>query len=171
MAGRLVIRVPESSFNQALETVKKLGRARGERVTGQDVTEEYIDVESRLGALRVHETRLLELLGQAKSVDDLLRVESELVRVRTDIEALTRRMRYLERMVSYSTLEVSLRETEDLGVSPAERLWRRVVEAFLKTLQAVAEMAAKLVVFAASAAPVIAIAAGAWYLYRLRKRP
>lgn len=174
MAARFVLRVPQSQFQRALDEVKKLGEVKREQISGQDVTEEYVDVESRIKALRVQEARLLELLSQAKSIDEILRVESELARVRSDLESLVSRLRYLENMVALSSIEVSLRERmEGVGASAGMRLAQDALQALLRTLRAMGHVASRAVVFAAGAAPVLAVAGAGWYVYahKVRKRP
>lgn len=173
MAARFVLRVPQSQFQRVLDEIKKLGEVEREQISGQDVTEEYVDVESRIKALRVQEARLLELLSQAKSIDEILRVESELAGVRSNLESLVRRLRYLENMVALSSIEVSLRERlEGLGASAGMRLAQDAFRALLRTLRTMGHVASRAVVFAAGAAPVLAVAGAGWYVYayKVRKR-
>ncbi|MEW6082208.1 MAG: DUF4349 domain-containing protein [Bacillota bacterium] len=166
--ARFVLRVPEEGFLPVLEELRRLGKVTHEQVGGTDVTEEYVDVESRLKSLKVHEQRLLDILAKAQNVDELLRIESELSRVRSEIEGLTGRLNYLGSMVALATIEVNLASVEE--VTPKEpTLWDQVVLAFLKTLKALADFATKTVVFLSGAAPVVLILVAVWYLIRRRK--
>lgn len=166
--ARFVLRVPENSFMGVLEELSKLGKVTSENVGGQDITEEYVDIESRLNSLRVHESRLLDILAKAQNVDELLRIESELSRIRSEIESLTGRLNYLGSLVAMSTIEVNMISVKE--VTPKEpTLWDEVVAAFLRTVRALADMATRTLVFLSSAAPVLLVLAVVWYLIKRRR--
>lgn len=87
-----------------------------ESTTSQDVTEEYVDLESRLGNLKAAEARYVELLDAAVTISEILDVEYELTRVRGDIEQLQGRINYLDQRTSFSRISVTLEpESEDNG--------------------------------------------------------
>lgn len=104
---RMTIRVPADKFDQLLnnisESAEKLDR---KTITALDVTEEYIDVEARIKTKKELENRYKELLVQAKTVEDLLSIEKEIGTLRTDIESIEGRLRYLEDRVSLSSLTI-----------------------------------------------------------------
>jgi hypothetical protein len=79
-----------------------------QRVRSDDVTEEFIDLKARLVAERGLETQFLEILKQARSVKDALEVHAQLADVRTTIEKLEGRQRYLENRTSISTIELDI---------------------------------------------------------------
>ena len=104
----MTIRVPQAEFFTALEHIKSLGKVRSENVGSEDVTERFIDLEARLrGALREEES-LLSLLDKANQVSEILTIERELSRVRSDIERAQGQLNFLERRVDLSTITVSL---------------------------------------------------------------
>ncbi len=121
-SGRVIFRVPQDKFFAFVDFLETLGDARDQYVTITDVTEEYVDLQARLGARKAHEQRLVELYETAETVDDLLKIESELARVRGEIESLEGRIRYLDHQVAMSRMEVELRqkkeETEIPPLSP-----------------------------------------------------
>ena len=105
----VTIRVPAERFGAALEGVRGLGgRVAAEKVTGQDVTEEYIDLQARIRTKQALEAQFLEIMKQARSVSDALEVQREIAGVRTEIEQLEGRRRYLENQSSLSTIVVTL---------------------------------------------------------------
>ncbi len=112
--GTISIRIPEENFGRVIDDIKKLGRVVSFSSSGQDITEEYIDLEARLRNLKRQEERLLELLDMATSVKDVLEVERELMRVRGEIERLEGRLRYLSNRVEYATVNVELFEPEPI---------------------------------------------------------
>jgi len=103
------VRVPAAQFDAAVGEIRGGGgRVVGERITGQDVTEEYIDLEARLRTQRALEAQFLEIMKGARAVADALQVQRELANVRTEIERLEGRRRFLENQTSLSTIEVTL---------------------------------------------------------------
>lgn len=105
----VIIRIPAERFNAALEQIHGLGgRIKAEKVTGQDVTEEYVDLEARIRAKQALETQFLEIMKSARTVEDALAVQRQLGDVRTEIEQLEGRRRYLENRITLSTINVTL---------------------------------------------------------------
>jgi len=105
----MVLRVPSERFTTALARLEELGsRVLTQRVRSDDVTEEFIDLKARLVAQRALETQFLEILKQARSVKDALEVQTQLADVRTTIEKLEGRQRYLENQTSISTIKLGI---------------------------------------------------------------
>ena len=105
----LIVRVPASQFKQVLEEVRAVGvRKIQEKVTGQDVTEEFMDLEARIKNQKALELQFLEIMKRAGKVEDALSVQSQLAEVRTEIEKLEGRRRFLENQSSLSTINVTL---------------------------------------------------------------
>lgn len=113
--GQMTVRVPQKNFYSSIEQVEALGTVKSKQISGQDVTEEWIDLGARLGNLNKQETRLAEILKNATTVKDVLEVERELERVRGEIERLTGRMNYLNQSVEMSTIMVSASEPAPIG--------------------------------------------------------
>lgn len=123
-SGFLTARVPQDKFYPAIEKIESLGTRKLRQVSGQDVTEEFIDLGARLGNLKKQEARLLDILKMATTVKDIIEVEHELERVRGEIESLTGRMNYLNQSVEMSTITVNVMEPapitgEEWGISVA----------------------------------------------------
>lgn len=105
----LVIRVPAAQFGAALDQIRNAGsRVVQEKVTGQDVTEEFIDLEARIKTQKALELQFLEIMKQAHRVEDALEVQRQIADVRTEIEKLEGRKRFLENRASLSTITVDL---------------------------------------------------------------
>ena len=108
-AVTVVVRVPATAFDSTLETLRGLGkRVSNEKVAGQDVTEEYVDLEARIKAQRAIEDQYLTILKEAKAIHEILEVEQKLGEVRTEIERAEGRRRFLEDQTTLSTLSVHL---------------------------------------------------------------
>ena len=117
-SGSIVLRVDHENFNYVIDRLKEMGTVRNISITGQDVTQEYIDLESRLRNLEAQEDILLELMEQSKNVSDSIEVQRELSYVQEEIEVIKGRMNYLDNMVSFSTIEVYLYEPEPIKTTP-----------------------------------------------------
>lgn len=104
------VRVPAAKFNEALDEIRKsASRVINETVKGQDVTEEFIDVEARLKAKKALEEQFLEIMKRSNSVADALNVQRELGNVRGEIEQIEGRKRFLENQSSLSTVKITLK--------------------------------------------------------------
>ncbi len=107
--GRISIRVPDDRFESVLAEMRDLAvRVSSESTDSRDVTEEYVDLESRLGNAEATEQQYLTLLEKASDVEDILRIYERLSRVRNEIEQIKGRMQYLERTSSMSLINVHL---------------------------------------------------------------
>ncbi|HEV7842941.1 MAG TPA: DUF4349 domain-containing protein [Pyrinomonadaceae bacterium] len=109
MVVTITIRVPAAQFDAVINEIRGAGsRVAQEKVTGQDVTEEYIDLEARIRAKQALEAQFMEIMKQAKSVQDALEVQRQLAEVRSEIERIEGRRRFLENQSSLSTINVTL---------------------------------------------------------------
>ncbi|MFH1646735.1 MAG: DUF4349 domain-containing protein [Chloroflexota bacterium] len=113
MMGNIAIRVDAAHFDDAIHGLHGLAvEVRQESTSGQDVTEEYIDLSSRLKNLEAAEAQLLKLMEQAGKVSDILEVQRELVKTRGEIEQTRGRMQYLEQSSSMSFIQVRLEQSK-----------------------------------------------------------
>jgi hypothetical protein len=105
----ITIRVPATQFETVIDQVKALGiQVLEERIVGQDVTEEYVDLEARLRGLQATATQLETLLTKAQTVDEALKVSLEQGKLQEQIEQVIGRKQYLENQVALATLSISL---------------------------------------------------------------
>lgn len=113
----LTLRIPAQHFDALMDSVAVgVDRISNRWVSVRDVTEEYIDVQSRLEAKRALEQRYLALLDEAATVQEMLDIERELADVRQAIESARGRLNYLDDQVALSTLTVTL--TTDRSSAP-----------------------------------------------------
>lgn len=138
----MVIRVPAGKFDTVMDAIASLA-AKGTSVTrnesGQDVTDEYVDVKSRLEALEAARQRLLQIMSEAQNTNDLLLAEQQLSQREAEIESLKGRMQYLEQSAALSSITISLQpyilsQPVDTGWRPDETL-RRAVDTLLNDLR------------------------------------
>ncbi|MGI8732077.1 MAG: DUF4349 domain-containing protein [Pyrinomonadaceae bacterium] len=114
----VVVRIPAPQFGSALDQIRaEGGRVIQEKATGQDVTEEFIDLEARIKTQKALELQFLEIMKQARKVADALEVQRQIAEVRTEIEKLEGRKRFLENRASLSTITINLQTPSAIVVS------------------------------------------------------
>ncbi len=111
--GNISIRVLSDRFNDALAALRALAEdVKSESTSGQDVTEEYTDLDAKLRNLQAAEAQLLKLMEQAGKVTEILEVQKELVNTRGQIEQVKGRMQYLEQSSSLAFIQVTLEQSK-----------------------------------------------------------
>lgn len=111
ISAQLTVRIPEKHFQKFLTDAEgEAAEVLNRNVTGEDVTEQYIDLESRVKSKRTVEERLLEFMGKAEKTEDLLKISSDLSKVQEEIELIVGKMKYLENQTSFSTIEIAMYE-------------------------------------------------------------
>jgi hypothetical protein len=116
-SGSIVVRVPSDSFENAITSIKGLAqKVTRDQINAQDVSEEYVDLQSQLKNKRAVEAQYLNTLSRAISVEDILKVQQRLDVTRGEIERLTGQVQYLERQVSMSTINISLVSESEVAV-------------------------------------------------------
>ena len=133
----LELKIPAPRYDQAVESLSTIGKVETVNSTAQDVGEEFVDVTARVSNARRLEERLITLLStRTGKLDEVLRVERELARVREEIERYEGRLRFLSTRVATSTLTITVHEPAPiLGNAPGDnpiaaavrRAWKNFV--------------------------------------------
>jgi len=122
--ARLTIRVPAAQYEPAMARLRDLGlKVEHESANSQDVTEEYVDLESRLRALQAKEAQLTKLMDQAEDTEAVLAVYEQLSATQVEIEQVKGRMSYLEKLSAMATITVNL-NPEQPEAPVIEEGWR-----------------------------------------------
>ncbi len=114
-SAELTLRIPMQQFRGAIASLETLGTVERRSIQGEDVTEQYIDVEARLKNKIALRDRLKQLLEKATDVKDILAIEAELNRVQSDIDSMEGRIKSLKGQVDQATVHVSLKRKPILG--------------------------------------------------------
>jgi len=114
-SASLTLRIPAKAFADSVKSLETLGEVTSRSISGEDVTEQYIDVEARLKNKVVLRDRLQQLLDKATDVKDILAIETELNRVQSDIDSMEGRIRALRGQIDYATVVISLNRKPVLG--------------------------------------------------------
>ena len=118
------VRIPAKNFDAMLDSISKSGdNVQDMSIDSQDVTEEYIDITARLKTKKELEARYIELLKKANTVKEIVSIEKEIGNLRSDIESIEGRLRYMNNAVAYSTLDISYYEH-------AKTFGNKIVDAF-----------------------------------------
>ena len=126
----MTVRVPADKFGDALADIRNVStRVILETVKGQDVTEEFIDIEAQLKAKKALEQQFMEIMKRANTVGDALHVQSQLADVRGEIERIEGRRRFLENQSAMSTIKVRL-QTAKVIAATSVGIGGRVADSF-----------------------------------------
>jgi hypothetical protein len=153
---KLVVRVPSPQFGVAFDEIKKLAsNTPQENVSGQDVTEEFIDLEARIKTQKALEQQFLEIMRQAYKVADALEVQRQIADVRTDIEKLEGRKRFLENRASLSTITVNIQTPKPVIAVTSTSFGHSVREAASDSIGMASDMVLLFVRFAILMMPIL----------------
>jgi hypothetical protein len=115
-SAEMWIEVPSEQFDDVISRLREgpyVEQVARESTSSQDVTEEYVDLQSRIRNLEATEQRYVALLAEARNLEEILSVERELTRIRGEIEQIQGRINYLEQRTSFSRIYVSLIPTQE----------------------------------------------------------
>lgn len=108
----MTLRIPSDKLDGFVTIVSELGNVVNKSESVQDITLQYVDVESHKKALETEQNRLLELLEKAESMEDIIAIESRLSEVRYELQSYGSTLRTFDNQVSYSTVELNICEVE-----------------------------------------------------------
>ncbi|MBW4081870.1 DUF4349 domain-containing protein [Paenibacillus sp. S150] len=178
--GTFILKVPASGFSSFLDSLEHIKYEKLQRsIQGQDVSEEYVDLESRLKAKQLMESQYIEFMKNATKSADLVAFANQLGAIQEEIETIKGRMRYIDQNVSFSTVELRLYQTdESVDLAKAKEqgpLLGRASDALQSSLHALSVMFQWLFIFLAGAFPVLIVAALAvgivlWFRRRAKLR-
>lgn len=175
-SGRWIARIPVDRYESFLAAVTKLGVADTFSQTSHDVTEEYVDLETRITNEKRLEDRILELLKKPEGeLKEVIEVERELARVRGEIEKMEGRLRFLANQTEFTTVTIDAVETDTYVPVQAPTFRGRVAQSWRSSLLAMLRLSEDIFVCATYVLPWllaigIIICPAAWWLRVSRKR-
>jgi hypothetical protein len=172
--GTITIRVPAEQLDSALAHIKSgVVSVEQENISGQDVTQEYIDLNSRLTNLEAAEIQLRAILEDARKTEDVMLVYNQLVQVRGEIETIRGQIRFYQESAAYSSITVDIvpkaieAPIQIAGWSPG-RTVERAIAALLSALQFLADVVIMVVIVGFPLLLLVAIPA--WLIRRALNR-
>ena len=146
VSAQLVIKVPQAHLQPVLESIANLGEVTDKVITTQDVTEEYYDSQARLKVLQAKEQRLLGLMDKAANITEIISVENELTKTRSEIEVLTGRLQYLSNITDFSQINITLQQGIPGTVKAPQGTWGKAWQGFIGSINGVINFTSQLVV-------------------------
>ena len=170
LTSTVEVRIPSNRFDALLDTIRRLGDVESESITASDVTEEYVDLEARLKGQQELEARLLKLLAERTAkLTDVVEVEQKLAEVRTTIEGIQGRLRYLRSRVMFSTLTVRMTEPGTITPHETETFGGRIMHAIVEGFDMLTRMIAGLITLLLALLPLVILGIIVWYVVRRRR--
>ena len=174
----ITLGIPVDQFEVTMRRVRGLAiRVTDENASGEDVTDQFVDLQSRLSNLEATQARIQSFLEDAKSVDEALRINQELAAIESQIEEVKGRMNYLSDRSAFSTITITispqLPEIEPAPVlepkpwTPSET-FKEATETLVKAYRGIAEFAIWVIVAVLPilAPPVLVV----WMIFKLIRR-
>ena len=162
-SGNISIRIPAEKLNDVLEQIKKDAvEVTSENISGQDVTDQYVDLTSRLSAKQAAEKKLTEIMEAAEKTEDVMAVYAQLQQVQSDIEVLKGQIKYIDQSAAMSSVNVYLAAEESIqpiqiGPWKPEGAAKQAVEDLVYFFQNFVEFLIRFVIFTLPALIMIAI--------------
>jgi hypothetical protein len=168
MVADLTLQVRSDAADSAMSDLRALGKVTSETSGSQDVTDEYVDLDSNLRNLQASETAILKLMDKATQISDVLSLQRELTNVRGQIERIQGRKTYLERRTDMATITLSLRLPPAIPTAVTSGAWDPVAtalrgwQASLAVLRGIANVVIVVAAFSWWLLPVLAVGAYVW---------
>lgn len=176
-SGKMIVRIPEKHFETFLsEAELEASKVLEKNVTGQDVTEQYVDLSSRVKSKRAVEERLLAFMKDAEKTEDLLKISSDLAKVQEEIEVLVGKIKYFENQTSFSTIELTMFENRVIIPEIENKdlnTWEKTKKQFITSTNALLSIGSGIIVFIVGNLPVLIlvtiIAVAVFWIIKKRK--
>jgi hypothetical protein len=165
LTAMVVIRVPQAQFDSTMEGVKAVGTIKSISTSGQDVTEEYVDLQAQKTSYQNQLAQYNEIMKKAEKIEDVIKIQAQINIVQTSLDRIEGRMRYLDSRIDLSTITVNLQEPEPVGGETGHSFITAINEGiggFLGMIDA-------LIILFFTLLPLILIGGAAWGVYRWRK--
>lgn len=165
--GSVSLRIPSTRFDAAMQQIKTLGTVTRSNIMSYDVTENYVDTQSRIKNLEARELRLRELLERAEDIEDIMEIDLQLANVRTEIDSLNAILKSYDKSLQMSSIQVSLNEkplSESTITTLDDNLFERMRANFIRSINAVVQMFQTIMVGLVALLPFLLIFGAVLYL-------
>lgn len=132
--ANLTARVPKEKLDGFLSQVGEQTNVTSRSENVEDVTLQYVDLESHKKALLTEQERLLTLMEQAENVEDIIAIEGRLSEVRYQLESMESQLRTYDNQIDYSTVYLSIEEVRKYSPPQTATVWQRIENGFMKSL-------------------------------------
>jgi hypothetical protein len=163
--GTVVIRVPQARFEITLAGVKSAGTVMSVSTKGEDVTEEYIDLEAQKKSYEVQLAQYYVLMKKATKISDIIAVQQQIDRIQTELNRLEGRLKYLDSKIDLSTITITIREPEPLHAEAGHSF----VSAINRGIEGLLGIVDAVIIATITFLPFILLAVAGFFLYRRMK--
>jgi hypothetical protein len=165
LSGTVVLRIPQSEFDTTLTGVKAIGTVKSVSTQGEDVTEEYVDIQAQKTSYQNQLAQYNEIMKKAVKVSDVIEIQQQIDRVQTTLNQLEGRLKYLNSRIDMSTITVTLQEPEPLGGETGPSF----ISALNEGIAGFFGMVYGMIVIVLTLLPLIIFCAVVYGIYRWRK--
>lgn len=155
------LKVPADQLEALVTAANALGKVNDYRLSSDDISQSYYDIQARLTSAKAEEQQLLEVLAKCQTVEDILAVRQSLSSVRADIESYTGQIKLWDNLVAYATLNVTINRTPKTAVEgenelitmwKASDVWNKMTRGFQNSARFVVNAIGAIGIFLAVAA-------------------
>ena len=158
--ANLTIRIPADQLDSFVNHVADVSNVTSNREETDDVTLQYVAIESRIKALETEQATLLELMAKADNMSDLLTIESRLTDVRYELENITSQLRTFDNKINYGTIYLDITEVVEYTEPAPENGWQRMASGFVKSLKGVGNGLKEFFIWLVGAIPYLLLIGG-----------
>lgn len=144
--AELKVRIPKEKTEEFVEGIDETTNVRRKSETTEDITLNYVDVESHKEALKVEQERLMAILQKAETVEEIISLESRLSEVRYELNGYESRLRIYDNLVDYTTITLSVSEVEEITEPPKLTALERMGEGFVDSVKDILSSAKEFVI-------------------------
>ena len=171
-SANLTVRIPEEKADQFTSDISGLANVVSQNLRREDITLNYVATSSRVTALETEEARLLELLAQAETMEDLLTIEARLTDVRYELENYTSQLRLYDNQIDYATIYLYIEEVQEYTPVEEPGFFDRIRNTFSDALEGLGDGIVNITVFLVGNSPYILVfGTVAFVICKLAKRP
>ena len=155
--ANLTVRIPDEKVEQFTSEMQGIANVVSENLNREDITLQYVATSSRVTALETEEARLLELLAQAETMEDLLTIEARLTDVRYELENYASQLRLYDNQVDYATIFLNIEEVQEYTPVEEPTFLERIKNTFSDSLEGLGDGIVNVTVFLIGNSPYLLV--------------
>ncbi|WMJ78944.1 MULTISPECIES: DUF4349 domain-containing protein [unclassified Sedimentibacter] len=157
MRGNLKVRIPQEDFYELVSYLEENSDVKRKSISEKDATKEYYEKDNKVKNLEIQEQHLRDLFEKASTVEEMLKIENELRRVRTEIDALNVSLADIDDRASMSTIDLDVEEVREVNftLKSEKGIWERAKEGFINTVNSIVRGFGNMVVAAVTSSPIL----------------
>lgn len=155
--ANLTVRIPDENVDKFTEEVTGIANVVSQNLSREDITLKYVSTSSRVTALETEQARLLELLEQAETMEDLLEIEARLTDVRYELENYASQLRLYDNQIDYATIYLYIDEVQEYTPVEEPTFLERITEGFSDSLEGLGEGIVDFIVWIITSSPYLVV--------------